>query len=76
LGDCTQREGKYFVSTSESDSEITVDLNLEKIQLDLRYHRKKIKFEIKKNNGRYVVFDTDRNGKIICNQTVRRPFFD
>jgi hypothetical protein len=71
-----KKEEKCFISTSESKIVNLIRLNSDKVEIKLRYHRKQKKFDIKIPDGKYLVFDTDQYGEIMCTQTVRRPFFD
>jgi hypothetical protein len=70
------KNGRYFISTSESKITRPITIDPEIVEINLRYHGKPKKFEIKSINGKYLVFNTNRHGEITCAQTARPPLFD
>ncbi|TFF39276.1 hypothetical protein [Mucilaginibacter psychrotolerans] len=71
-----KKNGRYFISTSETKTSYPITIDSEVGKINLRYHGKLKKFEIKSVRGKYVVFNTGRHSEITCTQTVRPPLFD
>ncbi len=71
------QNNKYFhISSSEYKGLKKVNLPPNKIQLEISYNGRIEEFELKRENGMYIVISDDGYGNLILNQSVHKPVFD
>lgn len=71
------QDNKYiYVSSSENNELKRIGLVSDKIKLKVDYKGKAKEFDVKKENGIYIVISDDGIGNLIFNQSVDKPIFD